>query len=319
MRLKDLLMIAAGAGFAAALVAPALIPRSAESSDITTMPAVTNEQSKDVLFLQKLPSDLVLPSDRAGILLLREYGAMFVAQNGVVHPSQVVFANETEVQEFQRSVESEAERIGGYNIVLQKPAMRALEDAVKQAKRAGLSITPRGADSGRRGYDQTVALWRSRVNPGLIFWTGKGRITPAEADRIRRLPTREQVSVILELERSGIFFAKSLDKSIIYSVAPPGSSQHIAMLALDVREFDDPRVRSILAANGWFQTVVSDLPHFTYLGADESELTQLGLKQARSSNRVFWVPDLPAGALTMPTPSPTPRSVSTPTPGTRRP
>ena len=44
------------------------------------------------------------------------------------------------------------------------------------------------------------------------------------------------------------------------------------MLAFDVNEFDNPRVREILAKHGWFQTVLSDLPHFTYLGLKEKDL-----------------------------------------------
>jgi len=43
---------------------------------------------------------------------------------------------------------------------------------------------------------------------------------------------------------------KSLDKSIIYSVAPPGASQHLSMLALDVKEFQNAKVRETLARHG---------------------------------------------------------------------
>ena len=245
-------------------------------------------------FLDNLPRDFAFPEDDAGELLFREYGAVYVAQNGIVPPKKVFFNDEAEVQEFQATVETESEKLGGIKIELQKPAMRALEAAVKAAKKQGVSISPRGVDSGRRGYNQTIALWRSRVEPGLAYWVKNQRLKASEASKIQQLPTRQQITEILRLEKEGIYFAKSLDKSIIYSVAPPGSSQHIAMLALDVKEFDDPRARAILAEHGWFQTVVSDLPHFTYLGAKESELPGLGLKKVEIGNRVFWVPDLPA-------------------------
>ena len=102
----------------------------------------------------------------------------------------------------------------------------------------------------------------------------------------------EQVPVVLTLEEDGIYFAKDLSKSIIYSVAPPGTSQHLAMLAFDVNEFNDQQVRSILARHRWYQTVVSDLPHFTFLGVDEAELPSLGLKRTVSGDRHFWVPDI---------------------------
>jgi hypothetical protein len=100
------------------------------------------------------------------------------------------------------------------------------------------------------------------------------------------------VPEILELEERGIYFAKDLSKSIIYSVAPPGTSQHLSMLAIDIAEFENPRVREIMAKNGWFQTVVSDLPHFTYLGTDENDLPDLGLKTVVSGDRRFWIPDI---------------------------
>lgn len=245
-------------------------------------------------FFDNLPPAFEFPEDDAGELLFREYGAMYVARNGAIPPRKVFFDDEAEVQEFQRSIETESEKLSDINIELQKPAMRDLEAAIKSAKKHGFSISPRGIDSGKRGYNQTIALWKSRVEPALSYWVGMRRLKASEAAKIRQLPINRQVREILRLETQGIYFAKSLDKSIIYSVAPPGSSQHIAMLALDVKEFDDPRVRLVLAQHGWFQTVVSDLPHFTYLGASESALPGLGLKKVVTNNRIFWVPDIPA-------------------------
>jgi hypothetical protein len=117
-------------------------------------------------------------------------------------------------------------------------------------------------------------------------------MTSEQAAHIRSLSSFEQVPVVFELEKEEIWFAKDLSKSVIYSVAPPGTSQHLAMLAFDIAEFDDPAVRKILANHGWFQTVVSDLPHFTYLGVKERELPGLGLKRVEYLERKFWVPDI---------------------------
>jgi hypothetical protein len=64
------------------------------------------------------------------------------------------------------------------------------------------------------------------------------------------------------------------------------------MLAFDVAEYKNERVREILARRGWFQTVVSDLPHFTYLGADENELPDLGLKKVENCGQTFWIPNI---------------------------
>jgi hypothetical protein len=167
-----------------------------------------------------------------------------------------------------------------------------LQGAIADADREGLSITPRGADSARRNYNDTVELWMSRVEPALVHWVGKGRIAPEQADAIRALPPFQQVPEVFALEEEGIYFAKDLSKSIIYSVAPPGASQHLSLLAFDVGEFNQEPVREILAAHYWYQTVTSDLPHFTFLGVAEQELSGLGLKLVENSGRKFWLPDV---------------------------
>lgn len=243
-------------------------------------------------FRENLPKDFEQPRDDAGRLLLREYGAVYLARNGATPPKKVVFRDEVDVAKFQSSLKRSSETIGRHRVELQTAAMTALKAAQAEARDSNLAITPRGADSARRGYTQTVSLWASRVNPGFVHWVGKGRVTQAEANRIKALSPYEQVPEILRLEQNEIFFAKDLSKSIIYSVAPPGTSQHLSMLALDVAEFDSSRVRSILAKHGWFQTVASDLPHFTYIGVAESELPGLGLKTVINSGRTFWVPDI---------------------------
>ncbi len=66
------------------------------------------------------------------------------------------------------------------------------------------------------------------------------------------------------------------------------------MLAFDAVEFRDPRVRQTLARHGWFQTVLSDLPHFTFLGLAESELPARGLKPVEECGQQFWIPDMEA-------------------------
>jgi len=170
--------------------------------------------------------------------------------------------------------------------------MISLLAAVEDAARAGLSISPRGVDSGSRTYADTVGLWASRVEPAISHWTSLGRMSEETGEMIRALSPFDQVPVVLSLEDEGIYFAKDLSKSIIYSVAPPGASQHLSMLAFDVAEFDQAEVRQILARRGWFRTVTSDLPHFTYLGASENELPELGLKKVENAADEFWVPDI---------------------------
>jgi hypothetical protein len=247
----------------------------------------------DITFQSILP-----PSVRAELngpvaaKLLSEYGVIFAAAGGAVPPDRLVFKDEAEVAQFQESVEIGAVKFGEITIELQRPAAEALANAVADAERRGLSISPRSADSGRRRFADTIALWLSRVEPALVHWVAEGKLDPARADRISALTPVEQVEHVFELEQRGLWFAKDLSKSIIYSVAPPGASQHLSMLAFDVTEFNEPQVREILAKHFWYLTVISDLPHFTYLGIAEEGLKRAGLRPVAHLNRTFWVPDI---------------------------
>ncbi len=243
-------------------------------------------------FSANLPTGFRNPTDEAGRLLLKEYGSVFVARGGAAPPTTVVFRDQAEVTAFQGTLKTSNESIGGFSLELQAAAMDGLRKALTDAKSAGLSITPRDKDSAKRSYDETIELWASRVDPALKHWVTKGKMTQAQADKLKSLSPYEQVPEVLKLETQGIFFAKDLSKSIIYSVAPPGTSQHLSMLAFDVKEHEDPKVRDILAKNGWYQTVRSDLPHFTFLGLAEEKLSALGLRRVSDGGRGFWVPDI---------------------------
>jgi hypothetical protein len=232
------------------------------------------------------------PGDAVAWRVLEEYGAMFVAE-GVALPPVCIFESGEEVERFQREAGWRAELLDGVEIGLQPTAMTALLRARAEARTHGLAITPRGgAEAGRRTFEDTLRLWRSRCDPALDHWCGRGRLSHAEAERLRALPSRQQVAEVLKLEAEGIFFSKELQKSILHSVAAPGTSQHLAMLAFDVTEYADPQVRRLLARHHWYQTVVSDLPHFTYLGLAEEELPARGLRRVESCGQAFWIPDM---------------------------
>jgi hypothetical protein len=183
--------------------------------------------------------------------------------------------------------------VGYDDVELQPAAMKALLKAVNEAREEGLDITPRdGAEAARRNFDDSLRLWNTRFLPALDYWREQGRLTAEQVEKLRSLPLNEQVAAVLELEKDGIYFSKDLSKSILYSIAAPGTSQHIAMLAFDVNEFDNSRVREILAKHGWFQTVLSDLPHFTFLGLKEKELPKHGLRRVDVNGQAFWIPNV---------------------------
>ncbi len=242
-------------------------------------------------------ASLCPPGDTVARRVLEEYGAMFVATDKVKPPPVCVFTSEEQVKIFQERAGYQTEFISYDDIELQPAAMKSLLKAIDEAQKEGLDITPRdGAEAARRNYEDSLRLWDTRFLPALDYWVSQQRLTSADVERLRALPTYHQISAVLELEKGGIFFSKDLSKSILYSIAAPGTSQHIAMLAFDVMEFDNPRVREILAKHGWFQTVLSDLPHFTFLGHKEKDLPKQGLKAVIVDKQKFWIPNVVADA-----------------------
>ena len=233
------------------------------------------------------------PSDPVARRILEDYGAIFLADKKVKPPPVCVFTTEEQVTKFQDDAGSEVAVIGYDEVELQPQALKQLNKAREEAQKEGLDITPRdGAEAARRNYEDSVRLWNSRFQPALDYWVSKGRLTQEQVTRLRNLPLSQQVAEVLEIEKSGIYFSKDLSKSILYSIAAPGTSQHIAMLAFDVNEFENPRVREIMAKHGWFQTVLSDLPHFTFLGLKEKDLPKHGLRSLEINGQIFWIPNV---------------------------
>ena len=258
-------------------------------------PAPFYEALAKALKKRKIKLDSVCPpSDPVSRRILEEYGAIFVANKKVTPPPVCVFTTEEQVTKFQDDAGFEAEFIAYDQVELQPEAMKSLNKARKEAQKEGLDITPRdGAEAGRRNYEDSVRLWNSRFEPALDYWLSQGRLTQEQVTRLKGLPLSQQVAEVLELEKTGIYFSKDLSKSILYSIAAPGASQHIAMLAFDVNEFDNPRIREIMAKHGWFQTVLSDLPHFTFLGLKEKDLPKYGLRNLEINGQMFWIPNVP--------------------------
>jgi hypothetical protein len=234
-----------------------------------------------------------IETNSAANRVFADYGAIFVSNNGGKLPAKCIFENDLQVSAFQSGANPMTENIGGTTITLQKPAMEALIEARNEAVRKGLNLSPRGGSiAGSRSFEDTYKLWNSRFFPALSYWTKRGKISSADGEAAKRLPISEQVAQVLDWESEGYYFSTGFNKSILYSVAAPGASQHIFMLALDVQQFGDKRVREILALHGWFQTVKSDTPHFTYIGVEESELPLLGLKSVFVDGHKFWIPNM---------------------------
>jgi len=231
------------------------------------------------------------PTDRLGRRLLAEYGAIYVCRAAGVQFPPSRFPDQATLARFQEAAHPTAIALGGTRIELQPAAAHALEEAAAEARKAHQTLRARGGPSAaRRSLPEAISFWHKRIENGLAHWTHAGKLTAARAAELRGMPLDRQIEAVLEEEDRGLFFALSVDKTVLRSTAPPGSSQHHAMLALDVEEHESGAVRALLARHGWFQTVLSDLPHFTYLGAAEADLPALGLARVEAEGRVWWLP-----------------------------
>lgn len=275
------------------------------NEDLTnkTMPKSTATINKRAKFYKVL--DKVLPqknlkkenicdeNDFVQLRLLNEYGAIFITDESVVPPPVCIFENKKAVEKFQIGIFKAAAEIGETHIELQTIAMQRYEEARAEAQKKNLDITPRGgSEAARRSFDDTIRLWKSRVNPACEHWLKEGRLTKKQVDDLKKLPLKEQVGAVLKFEEEGIYFNTFFNRSILYSVAAPGASQHLSMLALDVKQFNDEKVRKILAKYGWFRTVQNDAPHFTFLGHKQRDLKKFGLKKIETDDGEFWIPNV---------------------------
>lgn len=239
-------------------------------------------------------------TNRVAERVLFEYGAIYSADGEITIPDRCIFTGESDVSAFQTKLKVKNTIIGAYYIELQKIAMDALLAAQEEAEESGLQITPLdGSIGARRSYADTVRIWNSRFLPALKYWVERGRISRVEADEARQLTIGAQVCSVLDWETEGIYFSTNFTRSIFSATAPPGTSQHLSLLAFDVVQYGDLRIRKILNDHGWFQTIVNDQPHFTYLGVTEKELPSRGLKSVRKGNHVFWIPNMDGWRTTM--------------------
>lgn len=237
--------------------------------------------------------DICNEQDDVQLRILNEYGSVFVTAEGVEPPPSCMFTSAQAVNAFQQRIFKAGEEIAGTGIELQTVAMQQLLKARAKAIQKGLDITPRGgSEAARRSFEDTLRLWKSRFEPACEHWKQQGRLTEEQIQKLKSYGIKEQVREVLELEKQGIYFNTWFNNSILYSVAAPGSSQHLSMLALDVKEFENEEVRKILAKHGWFRTVQNDTPHFTYLGHKENDLKKMGLKKVETRDGEFWIPDV---------------------------
>lgn len=227
------------------------------------------------------------PAEPASAAILAQYGALYVSESQLILPSNCIPTRQ-ELSAFRRRVVFESRNIDGIQVSFQKPALDAFLDAREVAAARGLSIRPNGTNATLRDYETTVEIWQRNLQAGI-------NVHGAAAARRAELfspDIRLSIAVVLDLEMKGLLLGSGGGKSILQVAAPPGTSQHVSGLAVDIAEYEDVRVREILAEHGFFQTIANDFPHFTYLGLKPDQLAAVGLAPRVIEGHTFYVPEL---------------------------
>lgn len=189
-------------------------------------------------------------SDTYEYILLRAYGAIFINQNPEIKlPPKVIIYNEQDTKQIQDNLQLTLVE-GTQECYLQKAAA----DAFNKARNI-IDIPLKSGYSGdcTRSYATNLRFWQKYTNNQTLEQVKQGKET-----------------------------------NILSVVAPPGTSQHLWGLALDLRVSNQEQ-REALNQNGWFQTVENDVPHWTYLGWDEESLRKFGLQEKTVRGITYWL------------------------------
>lgn len=215
-------------------------------------PALTDKERFIAALMNHLPT--IPQADSYEYILLRAYGAPFVNLEPTIKlPAKLVFKNHQETQQFQTTL-IKVKVAGARNCYLQKSAADALNKARNQARfrlKSGY-----GKSDCIRNFATTARFWKKYTS-----------------------------SKTLDLVRQG------KETRILGTVAPPGASQHLWGLAIDLGETNKKQVQA-LNQNGWYRTVEYDVPHWTYVGYPPEKLPKLGFQKKLIGRITYWVTPL---------------------------
>ncbi|GEM_PF-1105377 len=274
-------------------VAPVIPANTGIQANPVNQPALTTSAPKSssrfidvALSKGRDINQLCSPGDTVNRAVLSAYGAIYVADVAVKVPPNCT-PTRSELEAFYRTVQFENDNFDGVAVSFQKAALDAFRKIRAEAAAQGLTVTPNGTRASLRDYDGTVEIWQRNLSIGINSARG---ISGAEMRQLRSSNVRESIDAVLKVEARGTLLGSGGGKSILQIAAPPGTSQHISGLSIDIAEHESSQVRAIMAKHGFFQTIANDFTHFTYLG--ESSTTSLGLVAVTIDGRVFFVPKL---------------------------
>ncbi|MEA5597177.1 D-alanyl-D-alanine carboxypeptidase family protein [Rivularia sp. UHCC 0363] len=214
--------------------------------------ALTNKERFIAALMNQFPN--IPQLDSYEYILLRAYGAPFVNLDPTIKlPKKVAFANHQETQQFQATL-TKGKVAGANNCYLQSAAAEALNKALSQI-RFRLQSGYAKSDC-MRNFATTTKFWKKYTD-----------------------------SKTLDLVRQG------KETRILGTVAPPGASQHLWGLAIDLKVNNKKQVQA-LNQNGWYRTVEYDVPHWTYVGYPPEKLPKLGFEKKLIRGITYWLTPL---------------------------
>ncbi|BAY80607.1 hypothetical protein NIES267_00640 [Calothrix parasitica NIES-267] len=215
-------------------------------------PLLTDKERFIAALMNQFP--IIPPPDTYEYILLRAYGAPFVNLKPEIKlPEKVAFKNHQETLEFQDTI-TKGKVKGTRNCYLQKPAAEALNKAYLQAKFSLKSGY--GNSDCIRNFATTAKFWRKYTNSRTLDLVKQGKET-----------------------------------RILGTVAPPGASQHLWGLAIDLKVTNKKQITA-LNQNGWYRTVEYDVPHWSYVGYPAETLLRLGFQKKVIDKTTYWLTPL---------------------------
>ncbi|MBW4670506.1 MAG: D-alanyl-D-alanine carboxypeptidase family protein [Cyanomargarita calcarea GSE-NOS-MK-12-04C] len=229
-------------------------PLSSPSSVSPLLPDLKLPEDKRFLAIvaSKLPT--IPQPGSLEYILLNAYGAVFANQQPEIKlPQKVILASSQETSSFQATL-TMGKVDGTSNCLLQKAAAEGLNQAKALT---GISLrSGYGASDCTRSFETNLRFWRKYANNQTLDQVRQGKET-----------------------------------KILGIVAPPGASQHLWGLAVDL-SLSSQSQRQALNRNGWFQTVENDVPHWTYVGLTEDKLPLFGFKNKVVRGITYWLTPL---------------------------
>lgn len=233
---------------------PLPLPKISPTPILSPTPTRTLTDKERFIWALKNQLPKIPQPDSYEYILLRAYGAPFVNFASTIKlPTKVVFGNDRETEKFQASI-TKGKVTGTRNCYLQKSAADDLNKARSQARfrlKSGY-----GASDCIRNFATTLRFWRKYTNSRTLDLVKKGKET-----------------------------------RILGTVAPPGASQHLWGLAIDLRVNNKKQIEA-LNKNGWYRTVEYDVPHWSYVGYPKKKLPTLGFKKKVIRGITYWVTPL---------------------------